>query len=126
MYEVSAKEYVVFDLRDSVLVYRGEKPVHLERKTASGVIESSLYVTMTENGMNPELSMQLSDLYAWSIDFYRIQKGDKFKVIYEEEFVEDQSIGIKNIVAAYFEHADNPYYAFQYDQEEIEDNKEAI
>ena len=110
-------EYVVYDLRDTLKIYRAKKPVTVETKTASGVITSSLYLTLDQQGYNPELAIVLSEIYAWSIDFYHIQKNDKFKVIYEETMVEGESVGIKRIKAAYFEHFKKPYYAIQFTQE---------
>jgi len=83
IYEASAIEYVVYDLRDTMRVYHGERPVDLEERTAAGVINSSLYQTLIDQDLSPALAMELADIYAWSIDFYRIQKGDFFKVIYQ-------------------------------------------
>ena len=118
IYEINKIEYVVYDLRDSLKIYRAKKPVTVETKTASGVITSSLYLTLEQQGYNPELAIVLSEIYAWSIDFYHIQKNDKFKVIYEETMVEGESVGIKRIKAAYFEHFKKPYYAIQFTQNE--------
>lgn len=117
VYEINKVEYVVYDLRDSLNIYRAKKPVHVETKTASGIINSSLYLTLEHQGYNPELAITLSEVYAWAIDFYHIQKGDQFKVIYEETMVDGESVGIKRIKAAYFEHFRKPYYAIQYTQD---------
>jgi murein DD-endopeptidase MepM/ murein hydrolase activator NlpD len=82
---------------------------------AKGVIENSLYETLNDNGINEALTFYLSDVYAWTIDFFRLQKGDRFKVIYTEKFVDDTvSIGIDRIKAAYFEHSNKPLYAFEF------------
>ena len=82
----------------------------------AGIIHNSLYLTLEQQGYNPELAITLSEVYAWSIDFYHIQKGDRFKVIYDELVVDNESIGIKRIKAAYFEHFKKPYYAIQFSQ----------
>ena len=79
VYEKDAIEYVIFDLRDSLSVTKKEREIRTERKEASGIINSSLYLTLQDQGYNPELAMKLADIYAWSIDFYRIQKGDWLK-----------------------------------------------
>jgi murein DD-endopeptidase MepM/ murein hydrolase activator NlpD len=81
------------------------------------VINSSLSLSLDKQGYNPALAITLSEVYAWSIDFYHIQKGDRFKVIYEETMVDGESIGIKRIKAAYFEHFKKPYYAIQFSQD---------
>ena len=63
-----------------------------------------------------DLVYLLIDVFAWQVDFYRIQKGDKFKVVYLEEKINEKTIGIKEIKAAYFYHNDMDHYAFKYDQ----------
>jgi murein DD-endopeptidase MepM/ murein hydrolase activator NlpD len=73
-------------------------------------------MTLVENGGNAELANALGDLYAWQIDFFRIQKNDKFKVIYEELFVEDESVGIHKIISAEFEHFGEKFLAFNFHQ----------
>ena len=75
---------------------------------------------MKSNGINESLTYSLSDVYAWNIDFFRLQKGDKFKVIYTEKFIDDSiSIGIDRIKAAYFEHNKKPLYAFEFESDSI-------
>ncbi len=116
VYEVDKVNYIVYDLRDSLKIYTAKKPINILTKEASGIINSSLYLSLEKQGYNPELAITLSEVYAWSIDFYHIQKGDRFKVIYDEVVVDGESIGIKRIKAAYFEHFKKPYYAIQFSQ----------
>ncbi|MAW66003.1 MAG: peptidase M23 [Flavobacteriales bacterium] len=116
VYEIDRINFIVYDLRDSLKIYRDEKPVKIVTKEASGVINSSLYLSLEKQGYNPELAITLSEVYAWSIDFYHIQKGDRFKVIYDEIVVDGESIGIKRIKAGYFEHFKKPFYAIQFSQ----------
>ena len=118
IYEESAIHFVVFDLRDGIKVYRGEKEVELRMRTASGEIKSSLWNAIIDNNMSPALVMELSQIYAWTIDFFRIQKGDKFRVYYEERFVEDEFVGIGRIWAAKFTHQGEDFYAFYFHEEE--------
>ena len=115
IYEIDAVDYVVYDLRDSIVIERKKRPIETRIQTASGIINSSLYQTLQESNANPYLAVKLADIFAWSIDFYRIQKGDWFKVIYEEKFVDDNSIGVGKIEAVEFKHFDRPYLAFGYD-----------
>jgi len=61
--------------------------------------------------------MDMSDIYQWSIDFYGIQKGDKFRVIYEENYVNGKSIGIGRIFASQFVHSNEDFYAFLFTQD---------
>ena len=121
IYEISPVNFVVYDLRDTVNIYRGERNVTLEQRAASGVINSSLYQTLIDQNLSPALAMEMADIYAWSIDFYRIQKGDHFKLIYNVKKVEEQVVGIDEIQAAVFNHFDSPYYAFDFAQGEQHD-----
>jgi murein DD-endopeptidase MepM/ murein hydrolase activator NlpD len=126
IYEINPVDYVVYDLSDSLRIYKDKKPIVTQIKTASGVITSSLWNTMRAQALDPMLAMDLSEIYAWSIDFFGIQKGDKFRVIYEENFVFGKSIGIGRIFASQFVHANEDFYAFRFTQNNEEsyfDNK---
>lgn len=114
IYEESHINYVVFDLRDQIKVYREEKEVEIRIRTAAGEITSSLWNAIMDNNMSPALVMELSNIYAWTIDFFRIQKGDKFRVHYEERFVEGDFVGIGRIWAAKFSHQSEDFYAFYF------------
>ena len=115
IYTPGIQTYNVIQLRDSIYGKKVDKPIRTVQLQGAGEIESSLYETMSNSGLNEQLTYYLSDVYAWNIDFYRLQKGDRFKVIYEEQFVDDTiSIGIKRINAAIFEHSGRDYYAFEF------------
>ncbi|MFO7722325.1 MAG: hypothetical protein R6V49_03790, partial [Bacteroidales bacterium] len=117
VYQIDVVHYVVFDFGSPKSVFRGAKDVDTIRHEYSGIISSSLWNAMVEDGKNPGLILDLSDIFAWTIDFYGIQKGDRFKVIYDEMIVDDKSIGIGTIHAAWFEHVGTEYYAFRYFQD---------
>ncbi len=115
IYQPNKVEYIVFDFKDSITSYIGRKPVKTVIKKTSGEITSSLSNAIEEQGINYNLTYALSDIYAWTIDFYHLQKGDKFKIIYEERYIDDTiSVGIGKIKASYFEHNKKPFYAFRY------------
>ncbi|MGK7393059.1 MAG: M23 family metallopeptidase [Candidatus Cyclobacteriaceae bacterium M3_2C_046] len=116
VYEPSPLEYVVFNLKDSMAVYKMMKQVDTVQKSIAGIIDYSLYNTMMETGGSPILTNKLADVFAWQIDFFRIQKNDKFKVVYEELQVEGETVGYGKILGAYFEHFENPYYGVYFDQ----------
>ncbi|MEN8118284.1 MAG: peptidoglycan DD-metalloendopeptidase family protein [Bacteroidota bacterium] len=118
IYENSAVEYTVFELSDTLGIYRGEKEVETRLRTSQGVVETSLWNTMIDNGQDPVLSLELSDIFAWTIDFFAIQKGDRFRVIYDEQFVDSVSIGIGEIYAVQFDHYGEENYAFIFNQDE--------
>lgn len=111
VYEKNPVNYVVISLKDSISVYTWKKKVRTRLKTAAGIIQSSLYKTVIDNNINPELAIRLSDIYAWQIDFFKIQRGDYFKVLYNEEYVDNKPIGIKNILGANFNHNNENYFA---------------
>lgn len=122
LYRENMTDYVIFDYADSIRVYREQKEITCRQQSCQGVIESSLWQTLHDNGDNIELSFSLSDIYAWQIDFFAIQAGDYFKVIYDEYFVDDTvSVGIGNIHVAQFNHFGKDYFAIPFSQDGFKD-----
>jgi len=119
VYEINAIDYVVFDFRDSANVYTGEKEVTIRKNSKSAIIKTSLYDALIENNASINLVVRLSKIFAWQIDFYRLQKGDNFKVIYEEEYVDSQMVGIGKVLGAYFSHFGKSYYAIPFVQDSV-------
>ena len=115
VYEQDPINYVVYDLGDPVNVYAGKKPIEMKIRQVSGVIRSSLSQTFSRLGLEYELGERLSDVYAWTIDFHHLNKGNHFKFIYEEEYAQGVRVGIGRIVAAKFYHKERDYYAFYYE-----------
>ncbi len=116
VYEPNPIDYIIFTFDDSLSVKVGQRDVTTIERNISGVIHSTLSETMESLGMSAELTDRFVDIFAWQIDFQRLQPGDKFKLIYEEQQVEGVPIGIGKIQGIYFEHFDHPYYAFPFDQ----------
>lgn len=116
VYESNLTEYVVFNLQDSLKASLHQKEITVEERTIYGSIQSSLAETVANAGGSPALTNLLVDVYAWQIDFFRIQKDDWFKVIYEEKFVEGESVGVGNILAVQFGHGGREYNAYYFDQ----------
>lgn len=116
IYQPNKIEFVVLEFCDSIIAYKERKPVKIVEREAFGIIENTLSETMEQQGLPIQLIYDMSDdIYAWTIDFFRLQKGDNFKVIYKQRFVEDSIYaGIESIDAAYFEHKGEPIYAFNY------------
>lgn len=121
VYEEDPVNYCVFDLRDSILVYRSQKEVVKKERLTSGIIENSLYVCLEKQDADPNLALKLADVFAWTIDFYGIQKGDKFRVLYNEEYVGDKFYGVGDIKAAYFNHKGNDYLAYYFENDKERD-----
>ena len=119
IYEIDNIDYLVMELATNGAVSRLQKPIEIIRKTGSGVITSSLWNAMKENDLNPMLAVRLSDIYAWTVDFFGIEKGDSFKVVFDETYVEGKSVGIKTVHAALFNHRGKEFYAFHYEQDSV-------
>ncbi len=128
--ETTKEDYVLYQLRDSIAAFMGTKPVSYRRREAAGEIYSSLYQTMAEGNLPIELALAMSDIYAWTVDFYRIQKGDWFRVVYTEKLVDGEVVGVKDILAAEFNHRGRSFQAFQFDDGEklsyYDDNGESL
>jgi murein DD-endopeptidase MepM/ murein hydrolase activator NlpD len=118
VYEKNAIDYVVFSLQDSLYAWDGQRPVTTQERSSCGVIESSLYNTCRDIGIDASLAMELANIYAWTIDFYRIDKGDEFSVVFEEKLVDDTPVGTGRILAASFVHKGEDFNAFYYEQGE--------
>jgi murein DD-endopeptidase MepM/ murein hydrolase activator NlpD len=116
VYEPNPTEYIVFRFEDTLWVDVCKREVMIVEKSIAGEIKSNLSETIEELGISHELTNRFVDVFGWQVDFQRLQKGDKFKLIYEEAQVEGISVGIKQINAIYFEHFGTPYYAFPFDQ----------
>lgn len=116
VYQPNSIDYIIFKFEDSLSVDVGQREVTTEEKTVSGVIHSSLSETMEKLGMPADLTNRFVDIFGWQVDFQRLQAGDRFKLIYEEQQVEGVTIGISKINGIYFEHYNHPYYAFPFDQ----------
>ena len=118
IYPESKFEYWIIGVNDSVFAKKVEKERVIRRKEIKGTIEDALYLSVGRCGGTQALAMSLVEVYAWTIDFFRLQKGDAFSVIYEEEYVDDTTyVGLKRIVAANLTHVGNDFYAFPYDNE---------
>jgi murein DD-endopeptidase MepM/ murein hydrolase activator NlpD len=111
IYEHDPLEYYIFSFNDSLNI----TPFHYRARSeiffASGTIQTSLWDAMIDGGMNPELAVDMSEIFAWTVDFFGLQKGDSFKVIYEEKFVGDKSVEIGKIYGAEFIYSGVPIFA---------------
>jgi len=116
IYQPNIEDYVVVNFQDSIHAYTSRKPIKYVEKTATGVIENNISETLDELGLSLRLAyIMADDIYAWTIDFRRLQPGDRFKVIYTDKYIDDTIYaGVHNVRAAYFEHNKEPFYAFQF------------
>lgn len=119
VYEHSPVDYVVFTVDDTFKVDVKQKEVETRKKAAAGVIEYSLWQTMIDNDINPMIALELSEIYAWTIDFFGLQPEDSFSIVYDELFVDTVSIGLGDVHAAYFSHGDKDLYAIPFMQDSV-------
>ena len=121
IYQPDQEKYVVINFKDSISAYTSRKPITYIEKTATGIIESSISKTLEEKGLSQGLAYKMADdIYAWTIDFRRLQKGDRFKVIYTDKYIDDSIYaGVHNVKAAYFEHNGDSLYAFEFETDSI-------
>jgi len=106
----------IIDFKDSIIVAKSyKKPVKKVVKTVEGVIDSSLSVTMDSLHLSASLTNTVADIYAWTLDFYKLQKGDSFKIIFEEKYINDSLFaGYGEVKSAVFTHKGKDLYAFKF------------
>jgi murein DD-endopeptidase MepM/ murein hydrolase activator NlpD len=122
VYEHDPTTCYIFSFRDSLNITPFRKEIKKVIKYSSGTIETSLWDAMINGGMHSSLAVELSDIFAWTVDFFGLQKGDGFKVIYEESFIDDKSLGISRIFGAQFTWSGKTITAMPF----IQDGKESF
>ena len=120
VYQPNPVDYIVVSLGDSIWAEKKQKEVKLVEFEAVGTIKSSLSETMQDLKLSPLLSNELSEIYAWNIDFFRLEKGDNFKILYTSKYIDDSIyIGLNRIHNAYFEHRGKPFYGIEFQTDSI-------
>ena len=120
IYQPNPIDYIVVSLGDSLWAEKKQKEIKLVEFEAVGTIKSSLSETMQDLKLSPLLSNELSEIYAWNIDFFRLEKGDNFKILYTSRYIDDTiNIGLNRIHNAYFEHRGKPFYAIEFQTDSI-------
>lgn len=124
VYEEDKINYLVYDFRDSLQVYRAQKPIEVRLIEDAGVIEkgSSFFLSGATLGMSDRLCEIISDeIYCWTLDFRHVQPGDRFKVLYEAKYLENEFVGVGDVKAAYFNHLGQDFYAFPFNDTGFDD-----
>ncbi|MEL6717805.1 MAG: peptidoglycan DD-metalloendopeptidase family protein, partial [Bacteroidota bacterium] len=117
IYEPNVYEYIVFDLEKKTAKVEKRK-VDVEEKASAGIIETSLWNAMVDNGMSFDLAARMEDALQWSLDFHHIQKADEFKLVYNENYIEGNAVGIGDLHAAYYKTGGDEYYAIYFESED--------
>ncbi|PLX05066.1 MAG: metalloendopeptidase [Marinilabiliales bacterium] len=115
-YEINPYRYVLYNFKDNLEVTKGVKEIKIELDTISGEITTSLWNSIAGAGGDPNMANNLSEIYAWTIDFFGLQKGDRYKVYFEKQFVDGKYIELGKIIAANFYHGGDNNYAFYFEQ----------
>ena len=117
VYEKNIVDYVVFSfVGDSVAVHEGQREVEIRRKKSSATISTSLWGAIMEAELPYSLASEMEDIYQWTVDFFGIQQGDCFTVIYDEKFIDTLSVGVGRIWGAKFTHRGKDIYAIPFEQ----------
>jgi murein DD-endopeptidase MepM/ murein hydrolase activator NlpD len=119
IYEPDKYSYLVFNLK-TFEVNRIDRQKTMGMAEASGVVESSLWNTMIDNGFSEELTEKMHDALKWHVDFHHIQDGSKFKLVYEQNYVDGKPCDVGKVTAAYFNTGEREYYAIHYKDDEYE------
>lgn len=106
----------VFRTFDSLAVWKAELPVYNERKVADVTINSSLWNDMQASGASILAILKLSDIYAWTVDFFGLQKGDRFRLIYNQRVCEGDVIDVDTVYFAIYTSDGKDYPVIMYDQ----------
>lgn len=115
VYHPNISGYQVIDLRDSVQAYTKTYPVTIKRRTVSSKIDGSLSVSLSKLGVDQSLATRMSQIFAWSIDFFKLQPEDRFALTIEEKYINDTIyVGVSKIDAAYFNYRGKDLYSFPY------------
>ena len=125
IYEHDLAHYSKVHLGDSIYAERKEKPVEIRQRIATGTIDYSLSAAIKSAHIDYALTNKMANIYQWTIDFFKLRKGDRFKIIFNEKYINDTIYaGIKNIKAVLFEHRDKDFYAFEFMTDSVENKKE--
>jgi murein DD-endopeptidase MepM/ murein hydrolase activator NlpD len=122
VYEHDQANCYIFSFNDSLNITPFRKKIKSEIKYSSGTIETSLWDAMIAGGLHPSLAGDLSDIFAWTVDFFGLQKGDNFKVIYEELFIDGKSLATGKIYGAQFTRSGSSITAIPF----LQDGKESF
>lgn len=121
IYEKDKIEYTVIGFDDKVKVENKQRKVTYKEHYASGVITSSLSQTLQDQNLSPLMTDRMANIYAWTINFFKLQQDDKFKVVYTQKYINDTiPVGLGEIKAAVFEHAGKPLYSFNFASNEAD------
>jgi murein DD-endopeptidase MepM/ murein hydrolase activator NlpD len=117
VYQPDRANYYVIDLRDSISVFKKTRPISIKQRSIAGKLDGSLSEALNKQGVDAALANKLTKVYAWSIDFFKLKKGDKFGITFTERYIDDTIYdGVDSLKAAFFEYKGKLIYAFPFAQ----------
>lgn len=120
IYEPNSYGYIVYDLsKDKPTAYKVDRKVDIIEKTASGVIESSLWDALGGGELSYMLAVKMEDALKCEVDFFHVHKGDRFKLIYTEKVVEGTPVGVDELLAAYVNFGGKETYVYNFQNEKL-------
>ncbi len=127
IYKRNTTDFVVFNMEEeNTNVYTYEKPITAEESTAQGVIHTSLYDAMEDAGLHTAMAIELANVFAWQIDFTRVQPGDEFRVLYNKKICDGQLIATENVKAAVLTHKGREYHAYTFEKGYYDDEGKTL
>ena len=118
IYQPDRLNYYIIDFRDSIVAHKKTKPLTFKTRTIAGALNGSLSETLANEKVDPSLAARIAKVYAWSIDFFKLQKGDKFAITFTERFISDTIYdGVDSLKASYFEYKGKNIYAFPFERD---------
>lgn len=106
----------VFQCADSLAVWNYRRPVSIERKIADVTIKSSLWNDMIAAGISPLLIVELADIYAWTVNFFALQEGDRFRAVFNQSVCEGEVISVESVLFGLYDSGNFHATAIRFDQ----------
>lgn len=118
IYQPNRLDYYLVDLTDSVVAFKKSRPLTFVSRTIAGKLDGSLSTTLKNLKVDPSLANKLLKVYAWSIDFFKLKKGNKFAISFTERYINDTIYdGVDSLRASFIEYKGEKFYAFPFQQE---------
>jgi murein DD-endopeptidase MepM/ murein hydrolase activator NlpD len=116
VYEKTIEEFITYSIDSTITVTSGRKEISYEEREVSGVIKSSLWKSLADMDVSPVLSLEMMDVYQWTLDFAGIQKGDLFQILYDVKMIDGKAVGINRVLASSFTNSGREHFAFVFNQ----------
>lgn len=117
VYEPNKFTFIKYFIDDEVKIEAVQREYTTEIESASGIIESSLWLAMNKAGLDGSIIDKMEDAMASSVDFYHTQKGDMFKLIFERKYIEGRPVDYGEVISAAFKNESGEHFAVFYEND---------